>query len=237
MLHRPEHTNGQEEMLALLGRLSAGVVHDARNMLCNMVLLVDRVEALLDDEDQDQRVTRGFDRIHESMRDMNEMLSSVLEVAREQPALDRLDLARLTEETLRLVRPTVRERGVRLQFESQPDIQIHGLSVQLRQVLCNLVLNASEALDRHGEIQVSVSCHNGWAVLTVDDNGPGVPAEQRARIFSPFFTAKAGGSGLGLWNCQRIVGEHGGSIEVDESPLGGARFSVRIPLAEAAIAA
>lgn len=74
--------------------------------------------------------------------------------------------------------------------------------------------------------------HEGGRVwLTVDDSGPGIPQEVRDRIFEPFFTTKAQGSGLGLSIVHAIVTQHGGSLEVDTAPGGGARFILRMPLA------
>ena len=68
-------------------------------------------------------------------------------------------------------------------------------------------------------------------VLVVDDNGPGIPAHVQARLFEPFFTTKASGSGLGLSIVHAIVTQHGGTIAVEDGPLGGARFTVQLPVA------
>ena len=102
----------------------------------------------------------------------------------------------------------------------------------LRQVLTNLIRNAAQA-SRHRP----TPCHivvglerdgDGWAIL-VDDDGPGVPDEMRVAIFDPYVTTKTDGAGLGLSIVKKIVVEHGGTIEVEKSPLGGARFRIRIP--------
>jgi two-component system, NtrC family, nitrogen regulation sensor histidine kinase NtrY len=105
---------------------------------------------------------------------------------------------------------------------------------QLTQVLVNLVQNGLLASgerhgERGGEVLVTVrERKDGGADITVDDDGAGVPEEIRVRIFDPYFTTRAHGTGLGLAIVHRIVGEHGGSIEIEESPLGGARFRVRL---------
>ena len=106
----------------------------------------------------------------------------------------------------------------------------------LRNVLANLVENAvqaAEAAGRKPEIRIAVATSQAGrgAALTIDDNGPGVPADSRERIFDPYITTKEHGTGLGLAIVRKIVLDHGGDVHVDEqpSPLGGARFVVTLP--------
>ena len=105
---------------------------------------------------------------------------------------------------------------------------------QLHQVALNLVTNALQAVDEGERVVVALSSDGRFAVLEVRDEGPGVPPEDRRRVFEPFFTGRRGGTGLGLFVSYGIVERHGGRIEVGEAPEGGARFTVRIPLAPAA---
>ena len=111
-------------------------------------------------------------------------------------------------------------------IEARPD--------ELIQVWTNLVQNALHAMEGHGRLTVSLGYQAPWVVVTVDDTGPGVPAALRDRIFTPFFTTKeqGQGTGLGLGLVHRIVGEHGGQVEVADAPGGGARFVVRLPAKE-----
>jgi nitrogen fixation/metabolism regulation signal transduction histidine kinase len=106
----------------------------------------------------------------------------------------------------------------------------------IRRVLANLVENAMQAaaeVSREPAVNIAVETRNGAAVLTVDDNGPGVPAEARERVFDPYMTTKEHGTGLGLAIVRKIVLDHGGDVNVAESPspLGGARFEVVLPTA------
>jgi signal transduction histidine kinase len=105
-----------------------------------------------------------------------------------------------------------------------------------RRVLINLINNASRATQQAGTqqrqplIQIVLEPPSGkWLRLHVDDNGPGIPAALRPTIFDPYVTHTAGGTGLGLAIVKKIVVEHGGTIDVDESPLGGARISIVLP--------
>jgi signal transduction histidine kinase len=112
-----------------------------------------------------------------------------------------------------------------------------GLGQELQQVVINLVTNAEHAVRGRPNAVIELTTEargTDWVRLIVEDSGPGVPPEVRARIFDPFFTTKSPdeGSGLGLSICQRVVAEVGGKIWLDESgTLGGARFVVELPAA------
>jgi nitrogen fixation/metabolism regulation signal transduction histidine kinase len=105
---------------------------------------------------------------------------------------------------------------------------------QLTQVLLNLVENARDAIgDREGgKIVVTTKSAADRALLVVEDNGPGVPAELKDKVFAPYFTTKhtAGGTGLGLAIVHRIISDHGGRITISDAPGGGARFTIELPL-------
>jgi len=106
----------------------------------------------------------------------------------------------------------------------------------IRRVLANLVENAMQAaagVAREPAVHIEVQTRNGAALLTVDDNGPGVPAEARERVFDPYMTTKEHGTGLGLAIVRKIVLDHGGDVHVapEKSPLGGARVEVVLPTA------
>jgi len=118
-------------------------------------------------------------------------------------------------------------------------------SDQLRQVFENLLINAGEAAGDAGTVSVEIERvpapaganeQDSWGefdelvVVRVEDSGPGIPDEVRERIFHPFFTTKIQGSGVGLSTVKKIVDSHGGLIDVDRAGLGGARFTVRLPM-------
>ena len=101
---------------------------------------------------------------------------------------------------------------------------------RVRQVLFNLVKNAAEAAGGSGRVEVRIEGRaEGGASVAVSDSEPGVKAEDRPRLFEPFFTTKTAGTGLGLAVSQAIAHAHGGRIEADTGPLGGARFTLHLP--------
>ena len=100
---------------------------------------------------------------------------------------------------------------------------------QLRQVMENLVLNAVQAINGNGEISVDIRRADNHDLIAVRDNGPGIDAAHRHRLFEPLFSAKAKGTGLGLTICRQIVERHGGTIDVQDHEGCGALFCVRLP--------
>jgi signal transduction histidine kinase len=96
------------------------------------------------------------------------------------------------------------------------------------EVLANLVINAIDAQPHGARIKIRVEQEGANVALHVDDNGPGIPPAKRDDVFRPFVSTKEQGTGLGLPICRKIVEEHGGSIEIGTSPLGGARFTIRL---------
>ena len=108
-------------------------------------------------------------------------------------------------------------------------VELAGDPQRLEEVLSNLVTNAIEAKGQGARIELAAASSSAGAVLTVDDDGPGIPEARRESIFLPFVTTKPRGTGLGLAICRKIIAEHGGTISAGSSPSGGARFVVRFP--------
>lgn len=139
-----------------------------------------------------------------------------------------LDLGLWAEQALLLY-----GQGSRREERLQRGLFVQADRDQLAQVLHNLLKNAEEASGQ-GELSLAVRVYaqGEMAVLEVEDGGPGVPPEERERIFEPHFSQKPGGSGLGLAIARRIATEHQGTLEVDAGARGGARFRLRLPRAQ-----
>jgi signal transduction histidine kinase len=134
------------------------------------------------------------------------------------------------EDTLGLLQH--RLRNVQIVKDVDPEARIRGFPGQIDQVLMNLLTNAAQAMgDRGGTIRVSGQSRDAQVLLTVSDDGPGIPADVLPRIFDPFFTTKdvGEGSGLGLSIVHGIVERHGGQIDVDSKPGQGTTFTISFP--------
>jgi nitrogen fixation/metabolism regulation signal transduction histidine kinase len=147
-----------------------------------------------------------------------------------KPQLSPVDLGELAQSVLALY--ATPPEGITLLPTLQTGVVARADRDQLTQVLVNLVKNAEEAMkDKGGQVRVRVKGTETDAIVEVEDTGPGIPPEHRARIFEPYFTTKEGGTGLGLAIAARILQEHGGKLEVGGEPGQGARFSVVLPRA------
>jgi signal transduction histidine kinase len=166
-----------------------------------------------------------------------EIVEGLLDLARPggRVAVEAVSLRELSEEVVARLREAARLGRVAVAVEGDARAWAHPQRV--RQVLFNLVKNAAEAAGEAGRVQVHIEGGaDGGARVAVSDTGPGVRAEDRTRLFEPFFTTKASGTGLGLAVSQAIAHAHGGHIEADTGPLGGARFTLYLPPAAEGVA-
>jgi signal transduction histidine kinase len=232
------------DRLKQLGEMAAGVAHEIRNPLNGIEgfasLLARDVSG---DGPEAVRQRRYANAIIDGVRHLNRAVSDLLEFTKPRRLERRpFDPVALLRETVALVEAEDRREddattpsSVRFEVTDRWDGQLLTADPgQLRQVLVNLLQNAKHAL-LEGEIPAphivaSVQREaDGSVSLLIEDNGPGVPDADRQRIFTPFFTTRSQGTGLGLAVSHTIATLHGGGISVDESPLGGARFRVSLP--------
>ena len=220
------------EKLAAVGTLTAGLSHEIRNPLnaagLQLVVLERGLRKLPASVQPGLLAPLGL--VREEIRRLDHLLEDFLQFARPGELVARpVPLAEPIETVLELLAKDAERRKVALVRELERDLAVAGDGERLRQVFMNLVLNALEATPAGGRIRVSAHGEGDEVVVAVDDSGPGLTPELRARIFEPFFTTKPAGTGLGLPSVHAIVTQHGGTIATDTSPLGGARFEVRLP--------
>jgi two-component system OmpR family sensor kinase len=157
-----------------------------------------------------------------------------------EPASEPLVLAPFVDEELKRFAPGAERRRVRMLREPAPPVAVNVGRDALRLVVANLLDNAVKFCVPDGQVTVTIRQEERDALLTVADTGPGIPAEEHPRLFERFYRGSAAGSpdtpgvGLGLAICHSIIEAHGGRITVDSAPGRGARFTVSLPIAEAA---
>ena len=221
-----------KDNLARLGEMAAGIAHEFRNGLAtiqgNAKLLEDKTTP-----DAREIVLALVEETHSLSR----VVTEFLQFARPEPLrVEPVDLVALAGEIREELAPVAEAAGATVTVTGA-DVTLEGDDVLLRKALTNLVSNAVESLEeagvRGGRVEVDVTRTDGEALVRVRDDGPGVPAEMRGRIFTPFFTGKATGTGLGLSVVQKIAVTHSGSIELEDTDS-GASFLLRLPLARPA---
>lgn len=231
-LRRLQGEVGRAERLAELGRLAAGLAHEVRNPLAAMIGCLQLLSA--DAPRLDEEGGRMLGIVQREAERLSHLVQEFLTYARPSPPRTiGVHSKVLLHELVQTARNGLKTVSVEVITDPDIDVVARCDPDQLRQVLWNLLLNADAVVafaGRGGRVQVSVGHATGEAVFDIDDDGPGVPEELRERVFEPFFTTRPDGNGLGLATCQQLVRQNGGSLVVGSSPLGGARFSVRLPL-------
>ncbi len=234
-LRRMEAVVVRTEHLAGVGRLAAAIAHEIRNPLA---AISGSVELLAQTVNRD-----GAKEAHELMaivmrevERLNALISDLLNFARpSSPQRVQLDLGQAIAEMVQVFSHDKRFSGAHIELQAGESVMIDVDPAQLRQVVWNLVLNAAEASPPHTSIVVAITRQEEaggktWARLEVRDRGPGIAAENRTRIFEPFFSTKQSGTGLGLATVHRIIEHHHGRVEIESEVGVGTTFSVMLPL-------
>jgi two-component system sensor histidine kinase HydH len=217
------------EQLAAVGQLAAGVAHEIRNPLTSIKMLVQaglQEDAPLGLAGDDLRI------IEQEIRRMERSLQSFLDFARPPKAVRRpMKLMPMLHSVMALLQGRAQKQKVEIRLDStSEDIQLVADEEQLRQVVVNLALNSLDAMPNGGTIHVSVrKDDSGRVYVRVADTGPGIPADIIPRLFQPFASSKETGLGLGLVVSKRIIEDHGGNLEAENRPQGGARFRITLP--------
>ncbi|MGB7846526.1 MAG: PAS domain S-box protein [Candidatus Acidiferrum sp.] len=234
-LKRLEEQLIQAEKLAAMGQMLAGVAHELNNPL---TAILGASELLRERAGIDENTRRQLDMTHRQARRAARIVQNLLEFSRPaSPQKKTLDLNAILDRTLQLHEHSLRRNSIQVDFRPATGLPpAVGDANQLIQVFLNLVSNAEQAIREvrsSGRIQVRLGQSGSRIFATVQDDGVGIKPEALAKIFDPFFTTKrpGGGTGLGLSICMSIVREHGGDIEAEALPAGGAAFSVFLPVA------
>lgn len=220
----------ERNRLAIVGRLSATLAHEIRNPLASISGAAEMLSSGRLPEDKADRMT-GI--IVSQSRRVSELIDGYLSLARDTEDFPHtpIDLTALTTEA---VESAVHgfAGGVTISFprHEQPEMVL-GNQMRLGQALGNMLRNAVEALSDqlHGLVEVDLAREGDEVRLSVADNGPGIAEGRLDRVWEPFYTTKAEGTGLGLYICRRIAHEHGGRMELRNRPSGGLMASLILP--------
>jgi len=226
----------QAERLVAVGQTVAVLSHDIKNILQGIVGGSFLIEQGLE-EHNEELIAEGWGIVQKNQELISDMILDMLTLSKErEPSLSFEDINKITTRVVALMQGRVQPLGILLNWE--PDHSIPSFcfdSKQMTRAITNILTNAIDAVAEksvgHIEIASKLNEAFGRVEIIIDDNGDGIPDEQKDQLFRPFQTTKKGqGTGLGLAVTQKILQEHNGNVQLTNSPLGGARFILEIPL-------
>ncbi|MBE0604517.1 MAG: PAS domain-containing protein [Deltaproteobacteria bacterium] len=239
LLREKEEADIQQEKMALLGVMAAGIAHEVRNPLSGLNFSIAAAETVcteaeeLSPENRDVMV-RTIASVRTASAKIGEVIRRVMDFAKPgRIELRRVNVNVAVREAVDMVSPMFRKSGIGIGLALSADLPPCKADLRLiEQLLLNLINNAAQAMEKTtGEKRIEVSSRKEGerVILSVADSGPGVSGPLREKIFTPFYTTRPTGTGLGLSISRRIVSDHGGTIEVGTSRFGGAEFLVSLP--------
>jgi PAS domain S-box-containing protein len=226
---KAEKTLRESETLTAMGRALAAVAHDMKTPLIAIGGFTRLVQRHIEKDNPVQSKLEIV--IKETIR-LENMVKDMLDFSRPLHLdLAKGDVCQLVNECLSLITLPAREKRITLSFQSEAEILPASLDfMRMKQVLINLVTNAIQASPRDGEVIIRGNTDGNNVLIDVIDFGCGIPADKKQEIFSPFYTTKKEGTGLGLPIVKKIVETHRGRIEILDNPEGGTTFRVVLPI-------
>jgi two-component system sensor kinase FixL len=218
----------EQAALTRLGEMAAVVAHEVKNPLTGIrgavQIIGSRLPAGSRDADVIKEIVSRIDALNDLMKDL------LLFARPPQPRMASVDPVPIVEIVLGLARQDPGARDIAVELHGQAPA-IHVDPELLKLIVQNLLLNAVQALQGKGRIRVEVAASDAMCTIAVADNGPGISPQVREKLFTPFFTTKSRGTGLGLSTAKRFVEAQGGSIDIECPAGGGTIVTIRLPLA------
>jgi signal transduction histidine kinase len=219
----------RQERIATIGRLSTSIVHDLRNPLA---AIYGGAEMLIDGELTTGQVQRLAGNIYRSSRRMQELLQELVDTGRGRSiSTEVCRLRDIVSAACEVFSPTAEAQSVTVQVDVPDGIELPLERARMERVFLNLIDNSLGVMPTGGTLSITAKAEASSVMVRVQDTGPGIPAQIRARLFQPFVSAgKKNGIGLGLAFSHQTVLDHGGKLWADPDTLQGACFLIQLPL-------
>jgi PAS domain S-box-containing protein len=232
-----EHLLRIQDKMTSLGRVAAGIAHEIRNPLSGINIYLNTLEKIYDRAESLDKVKQILRQIQSASSKIESVIKRVMDFSKpSEPKLILTDINPPIEEAINLSSATLRKSGIQIEKALAKDLPLcYADPLLIEEVILNLITNATEAMKNvNGDkkIDVTSSVKNDRIIVTVSDSGPGVTPDLKDKIFDPFYSTKNGSTGIGLSINHRIITDHGGSLRVSTSKLGGAEFVIEIPIKE-----
>ncbi len=228
-LHALQRRMGDVEQHLAIGQMAASLAHDFNNILA----AIEQAAYILQSDAEHEKERRSVIAIiQNAVQRGSEIIARVREYLRTgSGAVSAVDLRQVMAEAVELTRPLWSKAGVHMNCQLSPVGPVRANAADMRRVFTNLIINATEAMQKGGQIVVTCDERQGQVVATVSDTGRGIAPEVRKKIFYPYFTTKLKGTGLGLSGAQKIVLAQGGNISFRSEVGKGTTFIVTMPKA------
>ncbi len=231
MIAEYERQAQRRERLSEMGNLAAGVAHEIRNPLNTISIAAQRLAREFEPNANREQYDAFTSQIRAETARLNDIITRFLALARDdRRQRSMVSLDQLLREVGELLRIEADRLGIVVSVRVDPGIKLEVDPDRVKELFLNLFSNSREALaGRSGKFAIEVERFSGQVRICVTDDGPGIPAEIRDKVFAPYYTSKEGGTGLGLPTAQRIVSDFGGEISLDSDYDKGARFVMVFP--------
>lgn len=240
-IKRSVEESASAEKMASIGVLAGGVAHEFKNYLAGVIGNAEYLTDILGDRNITDEEREVIGDIMTAAEDANDIAMSLLTYSRRKPEdISVEQLSDLTDVTLKLVRRRIASENVELVTSYGTSGEVYVSASKIQQLILNLLSNALDAIDGRGTIVISITRENSDIVLRISDSGSGITAEEKKRVFEPFFSTKGvwgtsasaqnTGTGLGLSICRNIAEDHNGAIAVSSIRGVGTTFEVRLPM-------
>lgn len=224
-----EKEREEAERLKFLGNLVANFAHEIKNPLNGLSIATQRlIKEFPNDNGEYTRLTTT---IKKEIESLNKILNDFLSLARPRiKEKKEFNVSALIQDTLNLIKEQAEDKEIILKEKIKQDIKLAGNSADFRRAILNILINAVDAvsgvLDRPKEISIELLQHDKEINLKISDTGKGMDEEEKERIFTPYFTTKKSGTGLGLYIAQKIIKDHKGEIKIDTAENKGTTFEI-----------